>query len=197
MKAILKLGMVLACFATAACVGLAFVYAATKERIAANNSENLNAALAELFPGMEGRPKDISGSLKSGDSTVTFETIYQITGGKGMLGLALQASTGSYGGPIRVLTGVQVGGTISGIKIMEHADTPGLGANAESPNYFVRPKVTFYGQFAGKTVQDPFQVKNDVDAITAATITSDAVTSIVKASGQAAFAWLNAQGGAQ
>ncbi|MDR2499594.1 MAG: FMN-binding protein [Treponema sp.] len=196
MKDILKLGMVLACFATAACVGLAFVYAATKERIEANNSENLKGALAELFPDMEGS-KDISGSITSGDPAVAFETIYQITGGRGILGLALQASKGSYGGPIRVLTGVQTSGTISGIKIMEHADTPGLGANAGSPNYFVKPHVTFYGQFAGKAVQDPFQVKGDVDAITAATITSDAVTSIVKASGQAAFAWLNAQGGAQ
>jgi electron transport complex protein RnfG len=55
--------------------------------------------------------------------------------------------------------------------------------------------LTFYGQFAGKSVEAPFEVKGDVAAITASTITSKAVTMAVKASGDAAFAWLATQGG--
>jgi len=79
---------------------------------------------------------------------------------------------------------------------MEHSDTPGLGANAASPSYYVdRAKgITFYGQFAGKSVTDPFAVKGDVAAITASTITSRAVTSAVKAAGQAASEWLSTGG---
>jgi electron transport complex protein RnfG len=88
--------------------------------------------------------------------------------------------------------GVSAEGVITGIKILEHADTPGLGANAASPSYFVNRAegITFYGQFAGKAVADPFEVKDDVIAITASTITSRAVTAAVKAAGKGVLAWL-------
>jgi electron transport complex protein RnfG len=84
------------------------------------------------------------------------------------------------------------------VKILEHQDTPGLGANAASPTYYVdkAAKLTFYGKFAGKPVSDPFVAKEDVAAITASTITSRAVSSVVKAAGTAAAVWLDAQNGA-
>jgi len=80
---------------------------------------------------------------------------------------------------------------IAGVKILGHSDTPGLGANAASPKYFVdRARgITFYSQFAGKKTSDPFEVKNDVIAITASTITSRAVSASVKAAALAATAW--------
>jgi electron transport complex protein RnfG len=49
---------------------------------------------------------------------------------------------------------------------------------------------TFYGQFAGKAVTDPFEVRGDVQAITASTITSTAVAAAVKAAGTGAAVWL-------
>jgi electron transport complex protein RnfG len=90
------------------------------------------------------------------------------------------------------MAGVNAEGFITGVKILEHSDTPGLGANAASPKYFVDKAngITFYGQFTGKRINDPFEVKNDVTAITASTITSRAVTQAVKAAGIAATAWL-------
>jgi electron transport complex protein RnfG len=110
--------------------------------------------------------------------------------------MALKMSRASYSGAVVLLAGVSVDKRITGVKIMEHSDTPGLGANAASPSYFVdRAKgITFYGQFAGKSVADPFVVKDDVVAITASTITSRAVTAAVKAAGQAASSWLSAGG---
>jgi electron transport complex protein RnfG len=94
------------------------------------------------------------------------------------------------------LVGVNAGGIISGVKIQEHTDTPGLGANAASPKYYVdrAAGITFYGQFAGKSITDPFEVKRngDVQAITASTITSRAVSAAVKAAGTGAAAWLKA-----
>jgi electron transport complex protein RnfG len=57
-------------------------------------------------------------------------------------------------------------------------------------------KTTFYGQYAGKSVDSSFEVRNDVAAITAATITSRAVSSLVKTSGTASAAWLT-QGGSR
>jgi electron transport complex protein RnfG len=198
MKNMLKLGMVLALYATAACVGLAFVYSATERIIAERQQADLEEALKELFPRADGF-EEISGALSSPDGAVSFDSCYAVRSGGSLIGAALRAAGPSYGGPVTVLVGVGTDGKISGVKILEHKDTPGLGANAASPSYFVDEAagLTFYGQFTGKSVKDPFEAKNDVVAITASTITSRAVSAVVKASGTAAAAWLaNAGGGA-
>ncbi|MDR0668790.1 MAG: RnfABCDGE type electron transport complex subunit G [Treponema sp.] len=175
-----KLGLTLAVFAVAACVMLAFVYAGTEDIIEANQQKDTEEALKELFPGA-GSPREITG-IQSPDPAVTIERQYEVPQGGEIAGVALQVSRSSYGGPIKLLVGVSADSTITGVKILEHKDTPGLGANAASPSYT--------GQFTGKRVADPFKVKADVEAITAATITSRAVADAVRAAGQAAAAYL-------
>ena len=191
-----KLGLVLAFYATIACVGLAFVYTATKDTIAGHDQKKLEAALDELFPDSDNY-EEITGTIPSPDSAVTFSNQYKILKNGAVIGAAIQASAGSYGGPIVAIVGVGNDGKVTRIKILQNQDTPGLGAKASSPQYFVNRSegITFYGQFAGKSVNDPFQVKNDVAAITASTITSSAVTTAVKAASQAGFEWLKSQGG--
>jgi len=194
----LKLGIVLALYATAACVGLAFVYAGTEKVIAQRQQDDLNAALSELFPNADFfQPIE---NIKSSDPAVTIEAdgvFAAMRKPNEIIGAALRTSRASYNGAIKVLVGVGVDGRISGVKILEHSDTPGLGANAASASYYIdRSKgIHFYDQFAGKSVGDPFEVKQDVVAITAATITSRAVAAEVKAAGQAALAWFASQGG--
>ena len=193
----IKLGLVLTAYAVAACVGLAFVYAKTKVEIDKHETASLEIAIKELFPDADGF-NDLEGIIKSPDAGVVFENQYSITRGGELIGAAIQASTGSYSGPIKVLVGTSVDGKISRVKIMSHADTPGLGANAAKANYYVDRSagITFYDQFAGKKVSDPFESKNDVIVITAATITSNAVSGIVRAAGRAAAQWL-AEGAGQ
>jgi electron transport complex protein RnfG len=182
---ILRLGLTLALFAAAACVVLAFVYQGTKKRIDAHQREDLEAALGDMFPGADAFP-DITGNLESPDPSVAFEGIYEVRRGPELAGLALRVSRGSYGGPLKALVGVNAGGTIAGVRILEHQDTPGLGAKAASPSYT--------GQFAGKPASDPFEVRADVEAITASTITSQAVAGAVKAAGRAALSYLGGGG---
>ncbi|MDR1058619.1 MAG: FMN-binding protein [Treponema sp.] len=193
----LKLGIILALYAAAACVGLAFVYTGTAKVIAVRAQADLEGALKGLFSDADGF-ENISGTIKSEDPLVVFDSEYAITRGGKVIGVAVQASRGSYGGDLKVLVGVGNDGVISGVRILEHKDTPGLGANAASESYYVnRAKgLHFYDQFAGKPLGDPFQVNEDVAAVTAATITSRAVTDAVKASGNAAFAWLAGNAGA-
>jgi electron transport complex protein RnfG len=188
---IIKLGLTLAIFATAACVALAFVYQGTETIIAERQQADLNAALTDLFPEAD-RFSDITGKLQSPDPAVSFENVYEARKGQDLVGAALRVSRGSYGGPLKALVGVTTGGIVTGVRILEHQDTPGLGANAASPSYFVDRSrgITFTGQFAGKPVSDAFEVKADVEAITASTITSVAVADAVKAAGQAAASYL-------
>jgi electron transport complex protein RnfG len=188
---ILKLGIVLMFYTAAACVGLAFVYAGTKDTIEIRAKADNEAALKVIFPDADSF-EEIKDPIKSSDSSVSFGTNYAIRKGGVLVGAVLEATGGSYGGPIKVLVGVNANGTIARIKIMEHSDTPGLGANAVKATYYVNKanKITFYDQFAGKALSDPFEPKNDVIAISAATVTSRAVSNVVKAAGVAAVAWL-------
>jgi Na+-translocating ferredoxin:NAD+ oxidoreductase subunit G len=193
MKNMLKLGVALALYATAACVGLAFVYAGTQRVIAERQKADLEAALTDLFPAADDF-KEMSGTLSSPDASVEFKNEYLIQAKGETIGVAVRAVGASYGGPITVLAGVGVDQRIGGVKVLENKDTPGLGANAASPTYFVdrSARLTFYGQFAGKALSDAFEVKADIAAITASTITSKAVAGAVKAAGQAAGTWLTA-----
>ena len=187
----LKLGVVLAIFATAACVMLALVYTGTSAIIEQRQVADLQAAQKEIFPDADDF-KPVT-DIESPDASVTIENAYVAIRGGEPVGAVLRVSRASYGGPITILTGVSVDGIITGVKIMEHSDTPGLGANAASPSYFVdrENKITFYGQFAGKSVSHPFEVKGDVAAITASTITSRAVALAVKAAGIAVTSWFD------
>lgn len=194
MKNMIRLGLVLAAYATAACVGLAFVYAGTQKVIAERERTDLELALKDLFPAADGF-QEITGTLKNADASVSFKNEYAVRANGSILGVAVRAVGASYGGPITVLVGAGANGKISGVKVLENKDTPGLGANAASPTYFVdrTAKITFYGQFAGKSISDAFEVKADVAAITASTITSKAVASTVKVAAKAAGDWLAAQ----
>ena len=208
-RGMLRLGITLAIYSAAACVGLAFVYAGTAKIIAQRQLADQEAALRELFPDADsfravadivipdplpGSPKvSIDGEEGNPENTGAFAALKN---GRA-IGVALRTSRFSYGGAIKLLVGVDTDGRISGVKILEHSDTPGLGANAASPTYYVdRAKgIHFYDQFAGKMAGDPFVPKQDVIAITAATVTSQAVAASVKAAGEAASAWFASQGG--
>ncbi|MBN1115352.1 MAG: RnfABCDGE type electron transport complex subunit G [Oligoflexia bacterium] len=85
-------------------------------------------------------------------------------------------SSEGYGGDIKILMGVDINCRITGFRIMEHLETPGLGTKADSDE--------FKDQFKGRGLDNfNFLVEKDggdVDAITAATISSRAVTSALK-----------------
>jgi len=87
------------------------------------------------------------------------------------IGYAISSSTDEgYGGDVEFLLGLDREGSILTYKIMNHKETPGLGDNLTSEK--------FKSQFKGKNL-DNFQFKvakdgGDVQAITAATISSRA-----------------------
>ena len=103
---------------------------------------------------------------------ITF-TIYQIKDAEGNdLGAAVESTTGGFGGDLKVLVGFDPEGNILGYTLLEHAETPGLGAKADK--WFQKGQK---GDIIGKNPAEPLTVSKDggqVDAITASTITSRA-----------------------
>jgi len=182
----IRLGLILAAYCIVGCVGLAFVYNSTSKTIAQRQQADLDAALAEVFPTATGfTPTD---KVTSSNPKVVFNAAYTAEGPSGTLGIAVKAHGPSYGGDTTLIVGVATDGTIAGVKVLENKDTPGLGANAANPAYYVdkATKTTFPGQFTGKKLTDAFEVKKDVIAITSATITSRSITNLVQVVGKAA-----------
>ena len=97
--------------------------------------------------------------------------LYVATKGGSYIGSVAKVAPNGYGGEIELMVGVNDEIVITGIEILSHAETPGLGANME--------KESFYTQFAGKSlglrVDKGVAEGNAISALTGATITSQAV----------------------
>jgi len=90
--------------------------------------------------------------------------------------VAFEVTGQGFHGPLGIMIGVDLKtGKLTGMRVMTHTETPGLGARATEP--------AFYKQFSGLGIKDV--VLSDqggkVDAITGATITSQGVLGAVKA----------------
>lgn len=86
--------------------------------------------------------------------------------------IAIETYGKGYSGDVGLMVGIDVEkGTLLGVGVTTHAETPGMGAKAKSDPSFV-------SQFRGLPVQDAYQVTTDggqINAISGATITSRAV----------------------
>ncbi len=93
------------------------------------------------------------------------------------IGYVVVNTAKGYGGDISVMTGVDLDGKVTGINILSHSETAGLGAKATTDNF----RNQFIGLISNITVSKDKAGDNSIDAITGATITSRAVTQAVNA----------------
>ena len=83
------------------------------------------------------------------------------------------SSSKGYGGAIKMLVAVTEEGKVVDFSILEHNETPGLGDNAQKPAF--RNQFKEKGVSHLQVVKDPSN-KEDIQAMTGATISSRAVT---------------------
>jgi len=86
------------------------------------------------------------------------------------------AASAGYGGPLPALVGIDASGAITGVKLLPHRETPVYAARLEDPAYLAR--------FRGRKVTDPLRVGQDVDAVTAATVSAEALANGVREAGR-------------
>ncbi|MEA3448055.1 MAG: RnfABCDGE type electron transport complex subunit G [Bacteroidota bacterium] len=168
------LNMVLTLFlvTTAAGLALALVYNTTLEPIKEVEENKLETALGRVLPdfdkiepqaGIEVMPQD-------GKDPLVFYPAYK---GEEHVGTAVKTYTDQgFSGRFCIMVGFKPDVTIINTAVLEHKETPGLGDKMEAE------KSDFPSQFKGKNPAD-FALSvtkdgGDVDAITAATISSRA-----------------------
>ncbi len=177
------INMVVALLVIAAVSGgvLGLVYGMTKDAIAEVDQKKNEAAIQAVLP-LEGEITYKADTLKYNyegvDLTFPCNLAYDANGT--FQGAAVKTSEGGFGGKIDMMVGFAADGTIKGTSVLSHAETPGLGANMTGK---------FKDQFVDK---NPASYKltvtkdgGDVDAITAATITSRAFSKAVDKAYQA------------
>ncbi|MBQ7295598.1 MAG: RnfABCDGE type electron transport complex subunit G [Clostridia bacterium] len=150
---------------------LAVTNSITQEKIALNAVETEKASRMLVLP--QGTQYDEVTTLENG---ITYCIGYNDIGEE--VGLVFTSDAKGYGGTVSVMVGIDSDdGTITGVEILSHSETPGLGANAVKPDF----KARFIGKAGALTVDKNSNDGQNVQAITAATITSKAVTSAVNA----------------
>lgn len=93
-----------------------------------------------------------------------------------VIGYVVVTSSKGYGGAVEVMTGVTADGKVTGISILSHSETPGLGAKSKTD---AKWREQFNNLIGGITVSKDVDGENSIDAITGATITSRAVVAAV------------------
>ncbi len=161
----------------AACAALmAFVDAQTKEPIEQNKGGAKIEAVKLVLPDIDNDPAKDTVTLNDGVRDVVF---YRGRSAGTIVGAAFDViAPNGYSGTIEILVGVDTAGVVTGLQILKHLETPGLGSKIETP--------AFRGQYVGASVRKPetWDVVKDggtFKQITGATISSRAVTHAVAA----------------
>lgn len=188
MKNMLKDAAILLLITLAAGLALGFVYQITKGPIALAEEKAAKEAYAEVFPAASDfaedeliLPTDASWQSawdENGFEAVDVENILRALGSDGdLLGYVMTVTSHEgYGGDITFTMGVALDGTLNGVSILDISETAGLGMKAESvlKPQFANKKVSSFTYTKQGAVTD-----SQIDAISGATITTNAFTNAV------------------
>jgi electron transport complex protein RnfG len=171
MNKILKSGLTIFIVATIGTLLLSWVYSFTSPKIEEQKLETIKSAIREIFSNESKFEKleDFS-NIDLGGGTSILE-VYLVNLNDGNRGYVIRCKFSGYGGKIESLIGYE-GEKCKGIYVIEHSETPGLGARIVENS--------FRNQFVDKSLYDPFKVKSDITPITGATISSNAVSNAIK-----------------
>jgi electron transport complex protein RnfG len=164
----------------AACVLLAVVYGVTSPVIEANQKAEVAASLSQIYPGA-----DFDGQIPTDFKPVTqnkvvVDSLYVAKKGGEIVGAVVQATGPTYD-KATLLIGVTKDHKITDVKFMAISDTPGFGQKAPG---------LYAGKLQGKSTDDAFVAKQDLEAISGATITSNGVAAILKNATEVAGTYL-------
>ena len=179
-------GLILGGLAAVCTTLVAITNSVTAPRIAANEQAYLEQSLQPVLQGI-----DYDGKLSEstmiispphelpGNEDVTVYRVY--AGGEPIAALFVVRAMDGFSGPIRLLIGIDSIGVITGVRALEHRETPGLGDLIETD------KSDWILQFNGRSLASPvasaWAIKRDggeFDQFTGASITPRSVINAIK-----------------
>lgn len=172
---ILRLTLILLAITALTAALLGLVNQITAEKIAAITKEKTDAAMAAVL-----EAEAYTEITEFQDNTGLIDTMYQAD----EAGFVLQATVSGSQGSITMMVGVDMTGAVTGISIVEHSETPGLGdvygKDTAKGNAFRESVVGITGEISVA----------DVDYMSGATVTANALCSGINAATACVAAYL-------
>jgi electron transport complex protein RnfG len=145
----------------------------TKAPIAASKAAALENAIKEVTPPFDNNPTQEAYKAVSADGDSLL--IYPAKKGGELIGVAVESNTQKgFSGEIKVIVGFDVEGKLFNYSVLQHAETPGLGSKMQEWFRTDRNKQNVLGRSLADGNLTVSKDGGDVDAITAATISSRA-----------------------
>ena len=173
--------IILLMFAVIGTTLVAFMYDSTRDQIAANERATLLRKLHRLIAPEQHDNVLLEDTLAVRDPTLLGTdapvAVYRARQGGEPVSLVIETiAPDGYSGTIRLLVGINIDGTLSGVRVVSHRETPGLGDAIDET------RSDWIHVFDGKSLHNPepagWAVKKDggtFDQLTGATITPRAV----------------------
>lgn len=166
------------------------VYGITKEPIARAEQAAKEAAYKTVLPDATSfEMGDFTTALEQGNAAIAglgygkatiSECVTGLDAGGNQVGhVVIASSKEGYGGTITVSVGISTDGKVTGLEFLTLAETVGFGMNADTPEW----KANYYGKSADSYVitKTEASADNEINAISGATITSNAVNGAINA----------------
>lgn len=166
MKETIRLGVILMLITVVSAGVLAISNNLTKDRIAELEMAGSLESLKEIFgDSADFKPLDEGKLDEIKASTSSVVEIFEAYNGDTLIGYAIKHITKGFGGDLLLMTGFNLDGTVAGLDVLEHSETPGLGDRADDPE--------FRNRFVGLSTASEITV----EALSGATVTTNAVLS--------------------
>ena len=182
MKNIIKDTLILFAITLVAGLGLGLVYNVTANSRAMQEEKTKTEAYNTVMPGL-GSFDNIKEQINKNETEKTIKsynaTIDEVIKAKDKSGndlgyIITVTDNEAYGGSLQMTVGIKDDGTVMGISFLSLSETPGLGMKAKDDDFmsqFSNKKVDFF-----KYTKSEAKADNEINAISSATITSNAVT---------------------
>ena len=171
----MRLAFILFAIAAVVALLLSAVNEITKGPIKQQKEAAVYQAMSQVVPAESYEKIDIS-NIEGLDKTVL--EFYAARNGADDIGYCVKTAPLGFGGPIEVITGIDLEGKVTHVHIVSMAETAGLGTKAKEPD--------FLAQYSGKGIDVAVTTgsnpkENEISAISGATVSSKAVTAGVAA----------------
>ena len=159
----------------------------TKDKIAAINLEKTQEAMKAVVADPDNSTfsdaleltDEMKAAALAGGGTLT--EAYEVQVGGAAAGHALKIVASGSQGNIEMMVGLDAEGVVTGVSVVSHKETAGIGTKVMD-NELTAAGIGVLNQFAGKSAADgTLNVGSNVDAISAATVSSKGVTAGVNA----------------
>ena len=178
-KFILKVAGTLTVIALVVAALLGVVNNVTKDKIAEQDAENTRIAMSAVAPeGSEfGDKMDISDAAAAAASAQGGKIVemYPMTNGGADAGYVVKVSASGSQGTITMMVGVDANKAITGISVISHSETSGIGTKVvgNEPN---SAGVPVLDQFVGMSGSGSLVVGKNVIAVSGATVSTKGIT---------------------